>query len=82
MGISEKAKKAKSAAIRLAAVKAEVKNAALAKIAEALKNRSKEIISANEKDLRIAEKNKLAKPLLKRLKFDEGKIADVCAGIE
>ncbi len=82
MGIAEKAKKAKSASILLSAVKTDVKNAALAKIAEALKNRSAEIIAANQKDLRIAEKDKLASPLLKRLRFDEGKIADVCAGIE
>jgi glutamate-5-semialdehyde dehydrogenase len=88
MGISEKAKKAKSAAILLGAVKTDIKNAALAQIAEALKSRSAEIIAANQKDLRIAEKNlpavagQLATPLLKRLKFDEGKIADVRAGIE
>ena len=82
MSISEKAKKAKSASILLSAVKTDVKNAALAKIADALKNRSTELIAANQKDLRIAEKNKLASPLLKRLKFDEGKIADVCVGIE
>ncbi|MGB7581649.1 MAG: glutamate-5-semialdehyde dehydrogenase [Sedimentisphaerales bacterium] len=88
MSIAEKAKKAKSASILLSAVKTDAKNAALARIAEALKNRSAEIIAANQKDLRLAEKNlpaaagKLAKPLLKRLKFDEGKIADVCAGIE
>jgi len=82
MSIAEKAKKAKSASILLSAVKTETKNAALAKIAEALKSRSTEIIAANQKDLRIAAKSKLASPLLKRLKFDEGKIADVCAGIE
>jgi len=82
MSISEKAKKAKAAAILLSAVKTDVKNAALAQIAEALKGRSEEIIAANEKDLRLAEKNRVARPLIKRLKFDEGKIADVCAGIE
>ena len=82
MSIAEKAKKAKSASILLSAVKTDVKNTALAKIAEALKSRSTEIIAANQKDLRIAEKNKIASPLLKRLKFDESKIADVCAGIE
>ena len=82
MSISEKAKKAKSASILLGAVKTDIKNAALAQIAEALKSKSSEIIAANQKDLRIAEKSKLASPLLKRLKFDEGKIADVCAGIE
>jgi glutamate-5-semialdehyde dehydrogenase len=82
MSISEKTKKAKAAAILLGAAKTNIKNAALAKIAEALKNKSAEIIAANQKDLRLAKKNKLANPLLKRLKFDEGKIADVCAGIE
>ena len=82
MSIAEKAKKAKPASILLSAVKTDAKNAALAQIAEALKSRSAEIIAANQKDLRLAEKNKLASPLLKRLKFDEGKIADVCAGIE
>jgi glutamate-5-semialdehyde dehydrogenase len=82
MGISDKAKKAKQAAILLGAAKTETKNAALAQIADALKNRKAEIIAANQKDLRLAEKNKLAAPLLKRLKFDEKKIADVTAGIE
>ena len=82
MSISEKTKKAKAAAILLGAAKTDIKNIALARIAEALKSRSAEIITANQKDMRIAEKNKLASPLLKRLKFDEGKIADVCAGIE
>jgi glutamate-5-semialdehyde dehydrogenase len=82
MGIAETAKQAKKASIQLAVVKTDVKNAALAQIAEALKNRKAEIIAANEKDLRSADENKLAKPLLKRLKFDQGKIAEVCAGIE
>jgi glutamate-5-semialdehyde dehydrogenase len=82
MSIAEKAKKAKAASILLSAVKTDAKNAALAQIADALKSRSTEIIAANQKDLRIAEKNKLASPLLKRLKFDDGKITDVCAGIE
>jgi glutamate-5-semialdehyde dehydrogenase len=47
-----------------------------------LKTRSKEIVSANKKDLVAAEAGNLAAPLLKRLKFDEGKIADCIASIE
>jgi glutamate-5-semialdehyde dehydrogenase len=82
MSISAKSKKAKSAAILLGTVKTDIKNSALAQVANALKNRKAEIIAANQKDLRIAGKNKLAAPLLKRLKFDEGKIADTIAGIE
>ncbi len=82
MRISEMAAKAKSAAVLLAAVKTDVKNAALAQAAEALEKRSAEIISANEKDLQLAERSKLAMPLVKRLKFDEAKIADACTGIQ
>ena len=82
MSIAEIAAASKSASVRLAAVKTDVKNSALARIAEALKQRSAEIVSANEEDLAAAEKNNLAAPLLKRLKFDEDKIADVCAGID
>ncbi len=82
MSIAEIAAAAKSASIRLAAVKTDVKNNALAWVAEALKQHSAEIVSANKEDLAAAEKNNLAVPLLKRLKFDEGKITDVCAGID
>jgi glutamate-5-semialdehyde dehydrogenase len=82
MSIIEIAAAAKSASIQLAAVKTDAKNAALEQIANALKQHSDKIISANKKDLSIAEKNNLAAPLLKRLKFDEGKIAEVCTAIE
>lgn len=82
MSIAELCAAAKSASIRLAAVKTEVKNNALAEIATALKVHTGKIVKANEKDLAAAEKNGLAAPLLKRLKFDENKIADVCAGID
>jgi len=82
MNISEIAAAAKSASIQLAVARTDVKNNALAEIAKALKQHSAEIVSANKEDLVTAEKNNLAGPLLKRLKFDEDKIADVCAGIE
>ncbi|MDD5064823.1 MAG: glutamate-5-semialdehyde dehydrogenase [Phycisphaerae bacterium] len=82
MSIADIAKQAKKASIQLAAVKSSVKNAALAEIARALKQNTDEIISANKIDLSDAEKNKLSPALLKRLKFDENKIADVIAGIE
>jgi len=82
MNLSEIARVAKSASVNLSAVKTNVKNNALVEIAKALKQHSDEIVSANKEDLITAEKDNLAGPLLKRLKFDEGKIADVCAGIE
>ena len=82
MGIAETAKQAKSASIRLAAAKSDLKNAALSEIAKALQKESSQIVLANKEDLIVAEKNNLPGPLLKRLKFDEAKIAETVAGID
>jgi len=82
MDILEMARAAMSASIQLSAVGTEVKNAALAEVAKALKQNSEKIVSANTKDLTEAEKNNLSAPLLKRLKFDENKITDCIAGID
>jgi glutamate-5-semialdehyde dehydrogenase len=82
MNISEIAAAAESASIRLAVVHTDIKNNSLAEIAKALKQRSVEIVAANQQDLAEAKKNNLAAPLLKRLKFDDGKIAQTVAGIE
>jgi glutamate-5-semialdehyde dehydrogenase len=82
MSIAEIAATAKAAAIRMAAVKAEVKNNALTTIADTIRQRSDQITAVNEVDMEAAKKNQLAAPLLKRLNFDEGKIDDVCTGIE
>jgi glutamate-5-semialdehyde dehydrogenase len=62
-------------------VKTEVKNAALNEIAKALQENGAKIVAANERDLEAAQTGGLPAPLLKRLKFDESKLADVCAGI-
>ena len=82
MSISEMAAEAKAASIQLSAARTEVKNAALEAIANTLRQRCDQITAVNEVDLEAAEKNNLAGPLLKRLKFDVDKIGDVCAGIE
>jgi glutamate-5-semialdehyde dehydrogenase len=82
MNIKQIASAAKSASIRLGAVNTETKNNALKAIAKALRQHSAEILAANRQDLAEAQKNNLAGPLLKRLKFDEGKIDEVIAGIE
>jgi glutamate-5-semialdehyde dehydrogenase len=82
MGIAETAKQAKKASIQLGAVKTDAKNNALAEIAKALKQNTDKTISANKKDVAAAKRNNLSTALLKRLKFDENKIADVVAGIE
>jgi glutamate-5-semialdehyde dehydrogenase len=82
MSIFDKARTAKAASIELAAVKSDLKNKALAEIAKILKQNTARIKAANQKDLADAQKNNLSDALLKRLKFDENKIADVIAGIE
>ena len=79
--ITARAEAAKAASLRLAAAKTETKNAALTAIAKALDQRRADIRAANQQDMAAAEKADLAAPLLKRLKFDEAKLADVCAGI-
>ena len=82
MDIQEICVGAKAAAIKLSAVSSEVKNAALTAMAVALRANAAKIVEANNRDLKRAEAEGLAKPLLKRLRFDEGKIESVCEGIE
>ncbi len=82
MDTKQKAKEAKGASIRLAAVPGDVKNKALGNIAKALEQRQADIVAANRIDIEKAQSENLAAPLLKRLKFDESKIKDVCDGLE
>jgi len=79
--MKELAAAAKAASIELGALKTERKNEALAAIGAELRNRSDKIFAANKADVSDAEANNLGAALLKRLKFDEGKLGDVCAGI-
>jgi glutamate-5-semialdehyde dehydrogenase len=82
MNIQEASALAKKASITLAAVSSELKNKALLKIAKSLSEKQQEIIEANKSDLERSSLEKLADPLLKRLKFDENKINDVVSGIQ
>lgn len=81
MDIKEASKLAQEASIRIASVSNETKNKALEEIATALESRKDDIISANKADLEKAEAEKLASPLLKRLKFDDGKIGEAIDGL-
>lgn len=82
MSISELARQAKEAALKLVACDAALKDRALAEIADELLKRREEIVKANLEDLERSKNENLAAPLLKRLKFDEAKIADVVDGIK
>jgi glutamate-5-semialdehyde dehydrogenase len=82
MTITEIATKARKVSLQLAAEKTERKNKALEAIYKALRDNTQAIIAANQQDLAQAEKDNLAKPLLKRLRFDQAKIDSVCEGIK
>ncbi len=82
MRIDELCRAAKAASIPLAATPTVVKNGALRAVAEALLANSDRIVAANRADLRAAEAAGLAAPLLKRLAFDEKKLAVVIQGID
>ena len=82
MNITELAEQGRTASIAAAALSTETKNKALSAVALALGQNGSAIIAANEKDVAQAKKDNLSAALLKRLKFDGAKIADVCAGIE
>ena len=81
MDIRQTAMQAKEAALRLAAVPVAVKNRALEDIARALELKTTDILAANRKDLERSQRENLSAPLLKRLKFDEGKIREACLGL-
>lgn len=81
MLFQEQVRKVKQAASKLAATTNEQRNAALTAVREALLQHQAEIFEANKQDLAQAEADGVSGPVRKRLKFDEGKLRDVTAGI-
>ncbi len=79
--LTEKAAKAREASYSMAVLTREQKDSALKAIADALNSEKNRIIAANAEDLANAEAADLEKPLIKRLKFADAKIADVTDGI-
>ena len=82
MNIKEEAKAVKLASPKMAGTSEEARNKALLEAVKQLKARRQEIFEANAMDLKQAEIDKVAAPIIKRLKFDETKLRDVIAGIE
>ena len=82
MEMEQIAYQVKEASLQLAIIDSKIKNEALLSIAKALLERKNEIIAANQTDLKRSKTENLSAPLLKRLIFDETKIAEVVAGIE
>ena len=79
MNIKEEAKAVKLASPKMAGTSEEARNKALLEVVKQLKARQQEIFEANAMDLKQAEIDKVAAPIIKRLKFDETKLRD---GIE
>ena len=80
--IAEVARQMKLDSPVMAATPVEVRNAALAAIKEALLDHADEIFAANAADLAAADEAGVASAVVKRLRFDEHKLSDVCAGID
>lgn len=81
MGIQDEIKLVKLASPRMSGCSEEVRNKALIAVADALVEKQNEIFEANKQDMEQAQKDGVAGPILKRLKFDEVKLRDVVAGI-
>lgn len=77
MTIEEQAGLVKLASPKLAGTTGELRDQALLAVAKALMDNKEAIFDANRQDMEQAEKDGIAAPVLKRLKFDEGKLRDV-----
>ena len=76
MNIKEEAAKMKLASPLMASASAEKRNSALLHMIENLEAGKEKIFAANGIDLAAAKASGLAPALMKRLAFDEGKLAD------
>jgi glutamate-5-semialdehyde dehydrogenase len=81
VSISEVCAAAQRASRDLATLGSTVKNAALEAIAVALTDATADILEANARDLELGGENGLAPALLDRLALDEGRIAEIAAGV-
>lgn len=82
MDFLEQVRQVKLASPKLAAASEDIRNKVLLAVSEALLEAKDKIFAANEADMEQAEKDGIAAPILKRLKFDEGKLRDVVAGMK
>ena len=81
MSIREDVSKMKLVSPYVAAMGIDKRNAALMKVAEALQANKDAIFAENEKDLAAAAEMQVAAPVVKRLKYNEGKLQDNVKGI-
>ena len=79
--VMEQAKLAKTAALRMAGLSTETKNAALLKMAEALESRQNEIIKTNAEDVEAAREKGIRASMIDRLILNPKRIADMAEGL-
>ncbi|MFW6339062.1 MAG: glutamate-5-semialdehyde dehydrogenase [Alkalispirochaetaceae bacterium] len=82
MDVGREADRAREASLLLAELDRERKDTILSAVAKSLEAEGDRILEANRSDLERAERESLAKPLLKRLKFDRSKLEQSIRGIE
>ncbi|MCR5655791.1 MAG: glutamate-5-semialdehyde dehydrogenase, partial [Lachnospiraceae bacterium] len=82
MSIKTEVHKMKLASPYMASSSEALRNAALSAIAKALEEGKEEIFAANHTDLENAKAAGISEAVVKRLKFDEGKLAGVLEGIK
>jgi len=73
---------AREAALKLANLSTEQKNAILNAMAKSLRKNAPEIIEANAKDIAAGEERGLSSALLDRLRLDEARVDAIAAGVE
>ncbi|MDL2317808.1 glutamate-5-semialdehyde dehydrogenase [Eubacteriales bacterium OttesenSCG-928-A19] len=81
LNVKQKAQASRLAARRMATIDDAKRRAALLRAATLLAGHSDTLLAANEKDMARAKAENLAMPLLKRLRFDEKKLAEACDGL-
>jgi glutamate-5-semialdehyde dehydrogenase len=81
VSIPELCTAARRAARQLATVESTVKDAALGALADALHERTPEILAANELDLQAGREAEIGDALLDRLALDPGRIAAIAAAV-
>lgn len=82
MDLKEMGKRAVAAKYRLQSLTTEEKNRALEHAAEALTEHTREILTANARDLDRGRENGMHQGLLDRLKLDQGRIAAMAQGLK
>ena len=76
------ARRAREAAVRLAALRGDVKVAALVRVAAAIRADGAALLDANAKDIAAAQEADLAPALIERLKLNDKRIESMADGVE